>query len=77
MDQEPPNRRDALVTWNPEWSVPDMPCEEPDVCTPEHPTCDACIAGRHAMMADGIGSIVWAHLTEFARDAWRREAADA
>jgi hypothetical protein len=59
-----------------DWTVPDVPCDG-DGCTPEHPTCDACVAGKTMMMADGLDSHAWEHLSELARESWRIEAADA
>lgn len=58
-----------------DWVVADVPCEGPP-CTPEHPTCEACVAGRLAMITDGFVTEGWAELSEFARESWRVEAAD-
>lgn len=64
------------MTWQPDWTVEPVPCDDPDACTPAEPTCGPCLAGRAAFLADQGGSGEWAALTDFARGSWRIEAAD-
>lgn len=59
-----------------DWEIPDVPCEGGD-CTPENPTCAPCIAGRAAMLAEGFVKEPWHELSEFAREQWRIDGADA